>query len=56
MSVETDGAAGGDLDPERASVPWRSRTVQVVLLSTALAPLGVPLISPALPAFPTRSG
>ena len=34
-----------------ASVPWRSRTVQVVLLSTLLAPLGVPLVSPALPAF-----
>ncbi|WP_440991976.1 MFS transporter [Haloarchaeobius baliensis] len=32
-------------------VPWRSRTVQVVLCSTAVAPLGVPLISPALPAF-----
>lgn len=32
-------------------VPWRSRTVQVVLLSTLLAPLGVPLISPGLPVF-----
>ncbi|WP_245742199.1 MFS transporter [Natrinema salaciae] len=31
------------------AVPWRSRTVQLVLTSTALAPLGVPLISPALP-------
>ncbi|MFB6109060.1 MAG: MFS transporter [Haloplanus sp.] len=37
--------------PDTARVPWRSRTVQVVLLSTALAPLGVPLVSPALPAF-----
>ena len=36
-------------DDQPASVPWRSRTVQVVLASTALAPLGVPLISPALP-------
>ncbi|MDT3435598.1 MFS transporter [Haloarcula sp. 1CSR25-25] len=34
-----------------ATVPWRSRTVQVVLLSTALAPLGVPLIGPTLPIF-----
>lgn len=31
------------------AVPWRSRTVQVVLVSTLLAPLGVPLVSPALP-------
>ncbi|SEO73281.1 Predicted arabinose efflux permease, MFS family [Halogranum amylolyticum] len=31
------------------SVPWRSRLVQVVLASTLLAPLGVPLVSPALP-------
>ncbi|WP_255198639.1 MFS transporter [Halorarius litoreus] len=34
---------------EPARVPWRSRTVQVVLASTALAPLGVPLVAPALP-------
>lgn len=33
----------------RATVPWRSRLVQVVLASTLLAPLGVPLVSPALP-------
>ncbi len=32
-----------------SDVPWRSRTVQFVLLCTALAPLGVPLVSPALP-------
>lgn len=32
-----------------SSIPWRSSTVQVVLLSTVLAPLGVPLVSPALP-------
>ncbi|WP_158057618.1 MFS transporter [Halorussus halophilus] len=31
------------------AVPWGSRTVRVVLASTALAPLGVPLIAPALP-------
>ncbi|SFR97690.1 Predicted arabinose efflux permease, MFS family [Halomicrobium zhouii] len=36
---------------DRSDVPWRSRTVQAVLLSTALAPLGVPLISPTLPVF-----
>lgn len=33
----------------RVSVPWGSPTVRVVLASVALAPLGVPLISPALP-------
>jgi MFS family permease len=33
----------------RSTVPWRSRLVQVVLTSTLLAPLGVPLVSPALP-------
>lgn len=32
-------------------VPWDSPVVRVVLLSTALAPLGVPLVSPTLPAF-----
>lgn len=36
-------------EAESASVPWRSSTVQVVLVSTILAPLGVPLIAPALP-------
>ncbi|WP_266079658.1 MFS transporter [Haladaptatus caseinilyticus] len=33
------------------TIPWESSTVRVVLASTALAPLGVPLISPALPAI-----
>lgn len=33
-----------------SGVPWRSPTLQVVLASTLLAPLGVPLVSPALPA------
>lgn len=32
-------------------VPWSSPVVRVVLASTALAPLGVPLVAPALPAF-----
>lgn len=36
---------GGD----GAGVPWRNRTVQVVLASTLVAPLGVPLVAPALP-------
>ncbi|WP_415381605.1 MFS transporter [Halosimplex sp. TS25] len=40
---ESDAAATGR--------PWRSRTVQAVLVSTALAPLGVPLISPGLSVF-----
>ncbi|WP_101298003.1 MFS transporter [Halegenticoccus soli] len=38
-----------DETPESTGVPWRSPAVQIVLLSTALAPLGVPLVSPALP-------
>lgn len=33
------------------SIPWRSATVQVVLLSTLLAPFSVALISPGLPVF-----
>ncbi|MFC7044219.1 MFS transporter [Halobacteriaceae archaeon GCM10025711] len=36
-------------EPSSARVPWGSRTVQVVLASTVLAPLGVPLVAPALP-------
>lgn len=31
------------------AVPWDSPTVRVVFAATALAPLGVPLVSPALP-------
>ena len=30
-------------------MPWRSPTVRVVFAATALAPLGVPLVAPALP-------
>lgn len=37
-------------------VPYRSRVVQVVLVSTALGPLGVPLISPTLPVFRSHFG
>lgn len=43
----SDGEPG--TDTQSTGVPWHSRTVQVVLASTALAPLGVPLISPTLP-------
>lgn len=42
VGAATRVSAGGD-------VPWRDRTVQVVLVSTLLAPLGVPLVAPALP-------
>ncbi|KAB1193649.1 MFS transporter [Haloferax sp. MBLA0076] len=34
---------------KEGAVPWQNRTVQVVLASTLLAPLGVPLVAPALP-------
>jgi len=34
-----------------AAVPYGSPTVRIVLASTLLAPLGVPLVSPALPAI-----
>ncbi|WP_232701411.1 MFS transporter [Halobacterium wangiae] len=39
--------------PDRSSehVPWDAPVVRAVLLATAVAPLGVPLVSPALPAF-----
>ncbi|WP_135363573.1 MFS transporter [Halosimplex halophilum] len=45
-----------DDDGATAGVPWRSRTVQVVLASTALAPLGVPLVSPGLPVLRDEFG
>ncbi|HET7324999.1 MAG TPA: MFS transporter [Halococcus sp.] len=44
-----DAESGSKIESESARVPWRSRTVQVVLMSTLLAPLGVPLVAPALP-------
>lgn len=46
MRIESTHAESGT---ESARVLWRSRTVQVVLASTLLAPLGVPLVAPALP-------
>ncbi|QLG29695.1 MFS transporter (plasmid) [Halorarum halophilum] len=44
MSSRSDGE--GRLP---TAIPWESPTVRVALLSTLLAPLGVPLVSPALP-------
>ncbi len=38
-----------DLDVNDDGTPLRSSLVQIVLLSTLLAPLGVPFLSPALP-------
>lgn len=38
------------------SIPWRSSTVQVVLLSTFLAPFSVALISPGLPVYRATLG
>lgn len=54
MEINEERVAGTDattaVPPEATThVPWRSRTVQVVLLSTLLAPLGVPLVAPDLP-------
>ena len=40
----------------RSTVPWRNRTVQVVLASTLVAPLGVPLVAPALPVVRDQFG
>ena len=42
-------ATTSDSDRDATAVPWRSPTVRVVFAATALAPLGVPLVSPALP-------
>ena len=41
--------ASTQTDEGDRSIPWESPVLRVVLLSTLLAPLGVPLISPALP-------
>lgn len=38
-------------DAADAGVPWGSSTVRVVLASAAVLPLGVPLLSPVLPAI-----
>ncbi|MFC4543334.1 MFS transporter [Halosolutus amylolyticus] len=44
----TDPASSGAASAD-ARIPWDSPTVRIVLLSTLLAPLGVPLVSPTLP-------
>ena len=49
-NVEEGVTAAVPTEPA-AHVPWRSRTVQVVLASTLLAPLGVPLVAPGLAVF-----
>ncbi|QFU81345.1 MFS transporter [Natronorubrum aibiense] len=36
-------------EPTDTRIPWDSPTVRIVLVSTLLAPLGVPLVSPTLP-------
>lgn len=46
-TIET--TSDSKLEDRSARVPWRSPTVQAVLASTLLAPLGVPLVAPALP-------
>ncbi|WP_247002129.1 MFS transporter [Halosolutus gelatinilyticus] len=43
------GATPSTPDSAGSRIPWGSPTVRVVLLSTLLAPLGVPLVSPTLP-------
>jgi len=45
--TDTDTETGSEAEPAR--IRWRSPTVQVVLASTLLAPLGVPLVAPTLP-------
>lgn len=42
--------------PEDARLPWSSPTLRAVLLSTLMLPLGVPLLSPILPAFRNALG
>ncbi len=48
--TSTDTASNSSAESKLTS-PWRSPTVQIVLAATLLAPLGVPLVSPTLPAF-----
>lgn len=37
--------------PTDTSIPWRSRPLQAILASTLILPLGVPMLSPVLPAI-----
>lgn len=39
-----------------AGVPWRSRSLRAILASTAILPLGVPMLSPVLPAIRDHFG
>ncbi|WP_436925098.1 MFS transporter [Halosimplex amylolyticum] len=41
---------------DSATVPWRSRPLQAILASTAILPLGVPMLSPVLPAIRDHFG
>ncbi|WP_435157590.1 MFS transporter [Haladaptatus sp. DFWS20] len=47
----TSTTTDSDTAASNSTSPWRSPTIQIVLATTLLAPLGVPLISPTLPAF-----
>ncbi len=42
--------------PSPTRVPWRSRPLQAILASTAILPLGVPMLSPVLPAIRDHFG
>ncbi len=49
-AAESPGRSG------RRGVPWRSRTLLAILASTAALPLGVPMLSPVLPAIGEHFG
>ncbi|MFC4359044.1 MFS transporter [Halobium salinum] len=51
MTTTSTRKVDSDSSADASGVPWDSRTVRLVLSSTLLAPLGVPLVSPALPAI-----
>ncbi|ELZ02428.1 MFS transporter [Natrialba asiatica] len=39
------------MSADETTIPWRSPTLQAILVSTLVLPLGVPLLSPVLPAI-----
>ena len=45
-----------DSTTDSIGVPWRSRPLQAILTSTAILPLGVPMLSPVLPALRDHFG
>lgn len=47
---------GRDSTTDSIGVPWRSRPLQAILASTAILPLGVPMLSPVLPAIRDHFG